>query len=259
MKFRQRLQESVSTVGSCLLHAGCLSIWLLFCLGSCSANLKAFLSWVGVWDDSPEQTVELRPFDPNNEGDIRIARSLLRLCNAAGIDITEVRGAIAVTDDINAAVVGENTFVFCEGVASLTDEQIDAIAAHEVAHAALDHLERSRDIVEKVQTAVGIVGSILQVDPRATEEVASWAQSVIFAPYSKEQELAADRKGVELLRLLEYGDRSPEVMIGALSAIADREGDVGGGFLSTHPAISERVQALQQLSAGKPQAKVESR
>jgi len=40
---------------------------------------------------------------------------------------------------------------------------------------------------------------------------------------------------------------SKEVMISALSWVIRASGNSGGGFLSTHPAISERIDALGRL------------
>ena len=70
------------------------------------------------------------------------------------------------------------------------------------------------------------------------------AGNLIARGYSRSEELAADRHGVDLLDRAGYPKR---VMIDALSWVARQSGSRGGGFLSTHPATAERIDALNRL------------
>jgi predicted Zn-dependent protease len=69
------------------------------------------------------------------------------------------------------------------------------------------------------------------------------AGTLVARAYSRSEELAADRHGVEILRRAGY---SEDVMINTLSWILQSSPAESGGFLSTHPATSERIAALRQ-------------
>ena len=62
--------------------------------------------------------------------------------------------------------------------------------------------------------------------------------------YGRTEEYAADRHGIDILRRAGY---SPEIMVDTLNWLRRISGDGGGGFLSTHPAIDERIAALRKL------------
>ncbi|TAJ77935.1 hypothetical protein EPO44_20390 [bacterium] len=70
------------------------------------------------------------------------------------------------------------------------------------------------------------------------------AIGVIARGYSRSEEYEADRHGVEILRRAGY---SKEVMIDALAWVKRTSGNSGGGFLSTHPAIPERIEILRKM------------
>jgi len=70
------------------------------------------------------------------------------------------------------------------------------------------------------------------------------AGSLIARGYSRSEELAADRHGVELLGRARY---PKQVMVDALTWVSRQSGAGGGGFLSTHPATEERIEALNRL------------
>jgi predicted Zn-dependent protease len=62
--------------------------------------------------------------------------------------------------------------------------------------------------------------------------------------YGRSEEYAADKHGVEILRRVGYDKTT---MLDALSWIRRASGDGGGGFLSTHPALDDRIAAIQRM------------
>ena len=58
------------------------------------------------------------------------------------------------------------------------------------------------------------------------------------------QEYAADRHAIEILQRAGY---RKEIMIDTLDWIRRAGGDRGGGFLSTHPALDERIAELRRF------------
>jgi Zn-dependent protease with chaperone function len=222
------------------------AVVLLFVVGSCVKDGKSFLSCVGLYHPEPVQEVEFRAIDPENEKDKRLVLSLIRMAQAADMDVDQLRVAIAVTPHINAMTIGTDTFVLCEGLEKLSDEALDAVMAHEIAHAAKDHSGRSSELLNTVDKVTRIAGALAGADEETRDEVSSWAIDVAFAPYSQGQELEADSMAVELLKEAGYPLDAVEVMCAALDFIAQEEGEVGGGFLSTHPSIPDRIAALRQ-------------
>src|SRR5581483_11051315 len=70
------------------------------------------------------------------------------------------------------------------------------------------------------------------------------AGTLITNSYTRPLEIQADRHAVTLLRRAGY---SKDTMTRTLEWLMRRNGDNGGGILSSHPATSERIQALRAL------------
>ena len=71
------------------------------------------------------------------------------------------------------------------------------------------------------------------------------AGQLIARGYSRNEEYAADRHGVELLRRV---GKPKEAMIDTLSWLMQTSGGSEGGFLATHPATGDRIEALRDLA-----------
>jgi Zn-dependent protease with chaperone function len=151
---------------------------------------------------------------------------------------------VGIMDDpqINAANAGNGEFYVTTGLLQrANDDQLLAVLAHEVAHEDLGHVAKA----QALGTGLGIGAVILdQVLPGAGR-VAPIAGALIARSYSRSEEYAADRHGVELLQRV---GRSKDVMINTLTWLMDSTGsDGGGGFLSTHPATGDRIDELRRL------------
>lgn len=116
-----------------------------------------------------------------------------------------------------------------------------AVLAHEAAHQDLGHVAKA----QALGTGLGIGAVILdQIIPGAGQ-IAPIAGTLITRGYSRSEEYAADRHGVEPLQRI---GRSRDVMINTLTWLMNTAGpDGGGGFLSTHPATGDRIQELRRL------------
>jgi predicted Zn-dependent protease len=154
----------------------------------------------------------------------------------------DVKIGIMDEAEINAANAGGGQFYITTGLLEkASDDQLRGIMAHEIAHDDLGH-------VAKLQTlGVGLnLGVILleQLLP-GSSAVTPIAGSLIARGYSRNEEYAADRHGVEILRRAGY---SKDVLINALTWVTRATGGGGGGgFLSTHPATEDRIAQLQKL------------
>jgi putative metalloprotease len=153
-----------------------------------------------------------------------------------------VKVGVVDDPDINAANAGNGEFYVTTGLLQkASDDQLLAIMAHEVAHEDLGHVAKQ----QALGTGIGIGAVILdQIIPGAGR-VAPIAGALIQRTYSRSEEYAADRHGVQLL---ERVGRDKQVMIATLTWLMDTSGpDAGGGFFSTHPATGDRIDVLRKL------------
>ncbi len=244
----KRIASSTGKGIGCLSQGLFLGVILFFSAASCSKDVKGFLSCAGISRGKNEAQVQFRPPNPKSKTDERLLASLGKLAKAGGMDLEKIHIAIAVYPHINALTVGTDTFVLCEGLDKLSEESLDAVMAHEVVHSLKNHSERSSGFANTIAKATGIAGGILGHESGTVEEATSWAVDVFFAPYSQAQELEADAGAVELLKIAGYPLDAVEVMSGALDSIQKQEPDTAGGFLSTHPAISDRIKTIRNNS-----------
>src|SRR5918993_844454 len=193
-------------------------------------------------NDDRRQPANTRQIDPRQaERFYRIMTPLLKSMNEPK-GPRDVKIGIIDEPEINAANAGGGQFYVTTGLLEkASDDQLRGIMAHEIAHDDLGH-------VAKLQTlGVGLnIGVILleQLLP-GSSAVTPIAGSLIARGYSRNEEYAADRHGVEILRRAGY---SKDVLINALNWVTRTSGGGGGGgFLSTHPATEDRIAQLQKL------------
>ena len=213
--------------------------WLLFGM---TVHPSAWAGRAAFQDDNPRSPREVRRVDPRqSERLYNIMAPLLRAMDNPE-NPREVR--ISITDDqeINAGNAGGGQFVVTRGLLEqANDEQLRGVLAHEIAHEDLGHVAK----LQMLGTGLNLGVALLERFFPGSSAITPIAGSLIANSYSRSEELAADQHGVEILRRAGY---SKQVMIDALSWIANTSGgQSGGGFLSTHPATEERIQALKRM------------
>jgi len=155
--------------------------------------------------------------------------------------IDDIRVSIVDNPEINAASAGNGQYLVTRGLLTqANDDELRGVLAHEIAHEDLGHPARA----QLVGTGVGIGVALLEQFFPGSSALAPLAGSLITNNYTRPLELEADRHAVALLERAGY---SKQTMIDTLSWLAQLNGDSGGGFLSSHPATSERIQALRAL------------
>jgi len=155
----------------------------------------------------------------------------------------EVQIGVMDTPDINAANAGGGVFYVTRGLlAKASDEQLRGVLAHEIAHEDLGHVAK----LELLGTGVSLGVVLLEHLFPGSSALSPIAGNLITRGYSRSEEFAADRHGVEILRRAGY---SKQTLIEALNWISRTSGGSGGGgFLSTHPATTDRIRELQRLA-----------
>jgi len=175
----------------------------------------------------------------------RVQRVMMPLIRATNNPrrLNEIRVRVIDDPKINAANAGGGEFQITTGLlAKANDEHLRGVLAHEIAHDDLGHVARAQTLGTGLNIGVILLEQLFP----GSSAVTPIAGALIANSYSRSEELEADRHGVEILRRAGY---SKEVMIDTLTWLLQTSGgDSGGGFLSTHPGIEDRIDALRKLA-----------
>jgi predicted Zn-dependent protease len=186
-------------------------------------------------------TPSTRPLGPEQAA--RLQRLMIPLVKAMDHPKPLNQVKIAVIDDpgINAANAGGGQFYVTRGLLErANDDQLLGVLAHEVAHDDLGHVAK----VQVLGAGVGLGIILLDQLVPGSRALTPIAGELIVRGYSRREEYEADRHGVTLLRRI---GRSKDVMVNTLTWLLQSSGPSGGGFLATHPATGDRIQALREL------------
>jgi len=165
---------------------------------------------------------------------------LLRVADHS-LPLDEVRLSIVDDPAINAASAGDGRYYVTTGLLNrANDEHLRGVLAHEIAHEDLGHPAKAQIISAGLSLGVALLEELIP----GSSSVTPIAGTLISNGYTRPLELEADRHAVTLLERAGY---SKTTMIDTLSWLVRRSGDTGGGILSSHPATSERIQALRSL------------
>jgi Zn-dependent protease with chaperone function len=190
-------------------------------------------------DDAPSTTSgRVDPADAE-----RLRRVMIPLLQAMDhpCRVDQVRVGIINQNDINAANAGNCEFYVTMGLLRrANDDQLRGVLAHELAHQDLGHVAKA----QVLGAGLNILAAGLQQLFPATGALAPIAGELVARGYSRSEEFAADRHGVDILRRAGY---SKETLLDALIWIRQVSGSAGGGFLSTHPGLDERIATIQKL------------
>jgi predicted Zn-dependent protease len=156
-------------------------------------------------------------------------------------------------DAINAWVMPGGKIVFYTGILPVTQTEagIAVVMGHEIAHALLNHGQQ-RMSAGLLQELVGVslnVGMGLAGLSPETQALAMTAYGVGSTlggtlPFSRANEIEADRYGTILMAIAGYNPEEAVVLWERMAALGS-----GGNvpqFLSTHPSDSNRIRELQK-------------
>ena len=173
----------------------------------------------------------------------RLQRVMLPLLQVMDHPVPLDQVKVGVLDDpqINAANAGGGQFFVTTGLLDkANDDRLRAVLAHEVAHQDLNHVAKAQVLGAGLNLGAAI---LTQIFP-ATGTIAPLAGELVALKYSRDEEYAADRHGVELLRRAGY---PKAMMIETLTWLVQASGPGGGGFLATHPGTADRIEAVRKM------------
>ena len=162
---------------------------------------------------------------------------------------------------INAmALPGGYIYVTRGMLAHLNDEdQLATVLGHEIGHVAARHAARQSWQQQIAQTLL-LGGAVLGqgafgLPAQDILNLGGMAAQLIFLRYSREDELEADKLGVEYAALAGYDARDVIAFFQTLRRIQEKEGQGMPSFLSTHPDPGDRAQRIRELAAAFPREK----
>jgi Zn-dependent protease with chaperone function len=211
----------------------CLAVQVVIFLASLT-NAEAFRKEHSQQRDSPARAARQME---------RLKLIMLPLLRAANhpLPLEQVRVTIVDEPALNAASAGNGQFYLTTGLMrQANDDQLRGVLAHEIAHEDLGHPMKA----QVLGTGLGLGAALLEQIMPGSGAVAPIAGTLITGHYTRPMELAADRHAVKLLQRAGY---TKATMIDSLTWLMRRNGDSSGGMFATHPATSERIQALQTL------------
>ena len=173
-----------------------------------------------------------------------------RLVRAAGADPRGWDYRVFADNSPNAFVlpggrVGVNTGLFR---VIENDDQLAAVLGHEIAHNQYNHAGQRATRTGLAQLGLSLGARLLgRNDPQLTERIARFggagAQLGILLPFSRRQELEADRLGVDYMA--RAGFRPSQAVALWRNFQSARGGASAPQFLSTHPNDATRIQQLE--------------
>ena len=171
-----------------------------------------------------------------------LAAALYRVAEAAGDDPGRYSFAMIATRDVSAYTAEDATFYFSEGLARQPAPVIDALVAHEVSHELLGHRGQRRSLSLGLSAGFAVLGVIV---PGASL-LDLLVNPLVVRAYTRDQEIAADLKGADILGALGY-DAPRRAVADALLEASKVNGARHGGWLATEPTLEERLAALEPL------------
>jgi Zn-dependent protease with chaperone function len=191
---------------------------------------------------SPPPSYSSRRVDPQDAERLRrvmvpLLRSMDRPCR-----LEDVRVGVLNQSEINAGNAGSCQFLVTMGLLQrANDDQLRGVLAHEVAHQDLGHVAKA----QALGTGANILAAGLQQLFPAAGVLAPIVGELGMRAYGRNEEYSADRHAVDILRRAGY---PKENLVEALTWIRRVSGNGGGGgFLSTHPALDDRIATIQRL------------
>ncbi len=190
----------------------------------------------------PSPSYSSRRVDPHDAERLRrvmvpLLRSMDHPCR-----LEDVRVGVSSQNEINAANAGSCQFLVTMGLLQrANDEQLRGVLAHEVAHQDLGHVAKA----QAIGTGANILAAGLQQLFPAAGVLVPIVGELGMRAYGRNEEYAADRHAVDILRRAGY---PKENLVDALTWIRRVSPVSGsGGFLSTHPALDDRIATIQRL------------
>jgi Zn-dependent protease with chaperone function len=173
-----------------------------------------------------------------------LAEALYRAARYGSEEPERYSFAMIRTAEVRAETGEDATFYFSEGLARQPARVVDALVAHEVAHELLGHVGQRRTLSLSVTGGFAVLGVVVP----GLGLLDLVANPLIVRAHTREQELTADRRAVEILRDMGYA-APRRVLTEALREAAAVNGAPERGPMASEPELALRLAALEPLEA----------
>ena len=175
---------------------------------------------------------------------LKVSHALYKAAQAAGDDPSRYSFALVRSTQAQAWTAEDATFYVTDGLARMPVHIVEPLIAHEVAHELLGHLGQKQALSLSITAGFAIIGVLVPGASLADFVV----NPLIVRAYSRERELEADSRALEILQAMGYQAPRRALYL-ALQAADARNGKTKeeGGVLATHPKMTDRLAALQPL------------
>ncbi|MDR0824671.1 MAG: M48 family metallopeptidase [Prevotella sp.] len=151
--------------------------------------------------------------------------------------------------DVNAFCMPGGKIVVYEGILPYTQNEIGlaVVLGHEVAHAVAKHANERMSQQMLTEYGTAAAGTVLGKASTGVQQAAAVAlglgtQYGILLPYSRKQELEADKLGLIFMAMAGYDPSQAAAFWQRMS----QQGSSTPEFMSTHPSDNTRIQQIQK-------------
>ena len=127
----------------------------------------------------------------------------------------------------------------------LTDAEITIILGHEISHALREHSREQVSQAMAAQAGIGLGAALFGLGEGTSNAAGAGYQALVATRFSRNDEIEADRIGLELTARAGYDPRAGITLWQKM--INASQGGRPPEFLSTHPAEASRVAEIQSL------------
>lgn len=217
------------------------------CAGPASSSSTSAPSSGGGGSTSQQTTKEqtkLVQIDPATAQ--RLQNAMIPLLKVMDHPLQPSQVKVGMIDDpsINAASAGNGEFLVTSGLMQKADDRrLQAVLAHELAHQDLNHVQKTQLLGTGLSIGMVILDQIIPGSGNLTPI----AGELLLRKYTRSEEYAADKHGVQLLQRAGYPGK--QMMAETLGWLMSTTGGSSGktSFLATHPGTSDRIAAVNAL------------
>ncbi len=224
-------------------------------LSACAYNESLGRNQLLIVDDSAliqqadaawAETLRTQRTSSDAAANARIRRVGDRIVQAAGLTDRRWESAVFVNESPNAFVLPSGKIGVTTGLLGLVrnDDQLAAVLGHEVGHVTARHAAERYSSTALTNLAIsGVQGAAGDYAQAAGAIGGLGAQLGFLLPFSRRDELEADRLGVDYMQRAGFAPRESIALWRLMQG--QRQGS-NPEFASTHPSDTTRIAALEQ-------------
>ncbi len=174
-----------------------------------------------------------------------------RVVAASGTELPAGQWEFVVfdSDQLNAFALPGGKVGIYSGMLKLIggdEAELATVIGHEIGHVVADHAAQRVGTSQITSLGGGMLAMVLDAYgvPLGQQATGVAAEYLVARPFSRSQELEADRLGLGYMAKAGY---DPSRSIEFWQKMAHASGGSGPGFLSTHPADAARIAQLQEM------------